>query len=309
MKRCRFVIAFCLFASGRPGSAEAAAQSAPADPSAAPELVPGKEVAHWSGLPFWEDEARKHGYELPLPLGIAVNTFSARQTFDVPKVTIGGSGGGLLNVGPLVMVKNAQIRETASTARFDAWVFPFLDLYAIVGYVDGTADVELRPALLPIAPARVDLNLKFEGPTVGFGGTLAAGFKPIEDRPTILFGLTDLNFTRTFLDFNSVATSLDPVDVMVFSSRVGIRDRVLEQSLLGEVHGSIWGGAMYQGVQEIMTGQLGLLDLNFHANIDAVNPWSTIIGGRLEIGKNVALTVECGIGERRSLMLELAFRF
>jgi hypothetical protein len=306
MNRFRLAFASLFFALGGLRSDEAVAHE---DATSPPELVPGEDVAHWSGLPVWDKEARKLGFELPLPLGIAANAFSAKHNFDVPKVTIGGGGGGLLDIGPLVRVRNAAITETAWTARFDAWVFPFLDLYAIAGYVDGKADIDLRPAVLPVAPARVGLNLKFEGPTVGLGGTLAAGFRPIEDRSTIVFGLIDLNFTWTFLDFDHVVASLDPVDVVVFSPRLGVRERILENSSLGEVHASVWGGAMYQGVQEDITGRLGILDLNFHANVEAVNPWSTIVGGRLEIGRNAALTIEAGLGDRRSVMLELAIRF
>jgi hypothetical protein len=58
-----------------------------------------------------------------------------------------------------------------------------------------------------------------------------------------------------------------------------------------------------------MSGQLSILDLNFRANIEAVNPWNTLVGGRVEIGKNISATVEVGLGDRRSLMLEIAIRF
>jgi hypothetical protein len=307
-----------------PKSDQAAAQSANAAPSASttqsasdpsttqPELIAGSEVAHWSGMPIWGGkEARELGYELPLPLGLAANVFSERANFHVPTVTLGGRGGGLLDIGGLVRVSNVKIEETASTVRADAWVLPFLDVYVVGGYVDGNATVTLRPGL-PVLRTRgpkYDLKLKFEGPTVGFGGTLAGGFKPFEDRSTLIFGLTDLNFTRTFLDFDRVVADLDEVDVMVLSTRIGVRERIVEDSPLGEVHASVWGGAMYQNVEEVMPGRLGLLDLNLRANVEAVNPWNTIVGGRLEIGKNVAATIEVGLGDRRSLMLEIAFRF
>lgn len=297
-----------LLALGEPACLGATTQPSGECATSQPALAPTPDARHWTGLPIWEEKARERGYELPLPLGLAANAFAARHNFDVPTVTIGGSGGGLLNIGGLAHIENAEITETAWTTRFDTWVFPFLDVYAIAGYVDGRADIELRPAALPISPARLDLNLNFEGPTVGLGGTLAAGFKPIVDRPTIVFGLADLNFTRTFLDFDQVVESLDPVDVVVFSSRLGVRERLLKESALGEVYGSVWGGAMYQGVQEVMTGRLGILDLNFRADVHAVNPWSTIVGGRLELGKHTELTIEAGIGDRRSLMLELAIR-
>lgn len=295
-----------------PMSDEAAAQSAGEQSTSRPGLVAGSEVAHWSGLPIWGGkEARELGYELPLPVGLSANVFSETAHFNVPKVTLGGRGGGLLDIGSLVRVSNVYIEETASTVRADSWVLPFLDLYVVGGYVDGNAEITLRPGspILRSRGPKYDLKLNFEGPTVGLGGTLAGGFKLVEDRSTIIFGLTDLNFTRTFLDFDRVVAALDDVDVMVFSTRLGVRERILEDSPFGDVHVAVWGGAMYQDVQEIMAGSLGILDLRFLANVEAVNPWNTIVGGRVEIGKNAAATIEVGLGDRKSLMLEIAIRF
>jgi hypothetical protein len=289
---------------------EASAQSAGDQSTSRPALVPGKEVAHWSRLPIWgAKEAREHGFELPPPLGLSGNVFSQKADFRVPKVTIGGHGGGLLDIGGLVQVPNVRIEETAWTFRPDAWVLPFLDLYAVGGYVNGEGEVTLRPAVLPTRGPKFDFKLEYDGPTVGFGGTLAAGFKPVKNRPTMVFGLADLNFTRTFLDFKHVVSSLDGVDVMVFSTRLGVRERILKNSRLGDVHASLWGGCMYQGVQEVMSGSLALTGLNFRAHVEADNPWNTLVGGRLEIGKNAVVTVEFGLGERKSVMLEAAFRF
>lgn len=288
------------------------AQSFSKTPTSQPDLVAGNEVTHWSGLPIWGGkEAHEHGFEYPLPLGLSANVFSETANFKVPKVTIGGPGGGLLNIDNLVHVSNVKVEETACTVRADSWIFPFLDLYAIGGYVDGNADIKLRPGM-PILREHgpsYDLKLNFDGPTVGLGGTLAGGFKPFKDRSTIIFGLTDLNFTRTFLDFDHVVKSLDPVDVMVLSTRLGVRERIMKDSSFGEVHASVWGGAMYQDVQTDMDGQLGILDLNFRSNVHAVNPWNAIVGGRLEMGEHAAATVEVGIGDRKSLMLEIGFRF
>src|SRR5262245_12702543 len=76
-------------ATSRPFSGDATSQPAATDPTSQPKLPPGKDLAHWSGLPIWEKEARELGFELPLPLGAAANVFSAKHNFDVPKVTIG----------------------------------------------------------------------------------------------------------------------------------------------------------------------------------------------------------------------------
>lgn len=313
INRSLLVFACLLFVLGGPRAGEAIAQSATGKSTSGPAWVGGEKVTHWSRLPIWgKKEAREHGFELPKPLGLTGNVFSSKQNFDLPKLTVGGHGGGLLDVGNLVRVTNVKIEETAWTARLDGWVLPFLDFYAVGGYVNGQGAVELRPGMFPILRSRgpkFDFKLEYEGPTVGLGGTLAAGFKPVKDRPTIVFGLADLNFTRTFLDFKHVVSSLDGVDVMVFSTRLGVRERIVKNSPLGDLHVSLWGGAMYQGVQEVMAGTVGILDLNFRANVEAVNPWNTIVGGRLEIGKHAVVTVEAGLGDRRSLMLEAAFRF
>jgi hypothetical protein len=287
----------------------------PTGPTSEPTsgLVSGEEVTrHWSGLPIWgEKEAHELGYELPPPLGLSANVFSSEMNFHVPKLSVGGSGGRLLNIDNLVRVGNVKIQETASTFRLDGWVLPFLNLYAVAGYVNGQADIELRPGFLPILRSRgpkANLHLDFEGPTAGFGGTLAGGFKPFKEKPTLLFGLTDLNFTRTFLDFNPVVSYLPGVDVTVFSTRLGVRERILEHSPFGQVHASLWGGGMYQGVQDVMAGS-AFHALNFRADVDAVKAWNTLVGGRLELGKHAVVTVEVGLGDRKSLMLEATFRF
>ncbi len=301
-----------LLTFGRLTSGQAITRPAGDESTSGPEVVEGKEVSHWSGLPIWgEKEARKYGFELPLPIGVSGNVYSSKENFQLPELKLGPKGGGLLDISNLIEFTNVKIQETAWTTRFDSWVFPFLNLYAIAGYVDGTADLGVRPAVFPILPPfgpKFDINLEYAGPTVGLGGTLAAGVKPIKGRSTIVFGLADLNFTRTFLNFSPLVASLDPVDVMVFSTRLGVRERILQGSSLGDVFVSVWGGAMCQGVQEVMTGRLGILDLNFRANVEAVNPWNTIVGGRVEIGKNIILTVEVGIGDRESVMLEATVR-
>jgi hypothetical protein len=301
------------FVLGGRASGEDIAQSTTDESTAEPELVPGEEVVHWSRLPLWgAKEAHEHGFELPLPLGISTTYYMEKQDVRVPEVKLGWGGAELLDIGGLVQVTDVQTEQEVWSTRFDSWVLPFLNLFAVAGYVDGQADLELGPGPIPFLAKRgpkLDIELEYEGPTVGLGGTLAAGFKPIKDRPTIVFGQAGLVFTKTFLDFDQVVKSLDTVDVTILSMRLGVRERILQHPSLGDLHLSLWGGAMYQDIQEVMTGRLGILDLDFRAEVDEVNPWNTMIGGRLEIGKNFDVMVEVGCGDRESLMLGATFRF
>lgn len=262
-------------------------------------------------MPIWgKAEAEKYGFELPLPIGLSGMYYAQEESFRMPKLKLGGHGGSLFDAGGLVRVPDVRIAESARLLRLDGWVLPFLDLYAVVGHVQGRANVDIAPAFFPPkASPKFDLRLDYEGPTVGLGGTLAAGVKPFKDRPTIVFGLADLNVTETFLDFKRVVRSLDPVTVTVLNVRGGVRDRIAHTSSLGDVYGSLWGGVMWEGVQEIMSGNVSIFDLDFEGKIRSRGPWSPIIGAGLEIGKHVSLMIDVGCGERRSLMLSATFRF
>jgi hypothetical protein len=291
------------------------AQAGPPEPSSRPplsfEIVPGRDLPHWSGLPIWgKAEAEKLGFELPLPIGLSGTYYTETQDFHLTELKLGGGGGRLFNLGSLVRVPQIKATPHVTTLRLDAWVLPFLNLYTFLGNVNGHADVAIQPAVLPpkFSP-EFDLRLDFEGLTLGVGSTLAAGFRPFEDRPTIVFALADLNLTETFFDFREVLTSLEPVTAVVLNLRCGVRDRILRTSSLGDVHMSLWGGVMWQGVQGSMSGDLSILDLGFEGSVEAANPWNIIVGGSLEIGEHMAFTIDVGIGERRSLLLSVTFRF
>ncbi len=280
-------------------------------PTTAPEIVPGKDVPHWSGFPIWgKTECEKLGFDVPLPIGLSFLYFAEKENFYMPNLKLGGQGLGLFDAGGLVRVPDIKISENAKLLRLDGWVLPFLDLYGVVGDVSGHANVDIEPAFFPhqFSP-KYNLRLDYEGPTVGLGGTLAGGFKPFKSRQTTLFGLADFNVSETFLDFKRVVTSLDPVTVAVLNLRGGVRDRILHTSSVGDVYLSVWGGAMWEDVQKIMAGSVSILNLDFQGTVVSDNQWNPIVGAGLEIGKHVNLMFDIGFGERKSVMLAATFRF
>ena len=268
-------------------------------------------MPHWSGLPIWgKAEAEKYGFELPMPIGLSYTHFAERETFRMPELKLGGHGGRLFNAGGLVRVPAIKIDEHAEMARVEAWVLPFLNLYGLIGRVDGRANIDIAPAFLPPKHSpKYDLRLDYGGLTFGLGGTLAAGIKPFKGRSTIIFGLADLNVTQTFPDFRRVVTSVAPVTVGVVNVRGGVRDRILHTSSLGDIYASAWGGVMWEDVQKIMSGSVSIFDLDFQGKTRSVDAWNTIVGAGLEIGKHVNLMIDIGIGERRSLMVSATIRF
>ena len=268
-------------------------------------------MPHWSGLPVWgKAEAEKLGFDLPLPIGLSATYYGQEETFRMPELKLAAPGGPRVNAGGLVRVGDIKIAENAEMARLEAWVLPFVNLYVLAGYVSGDADINIEPAVFPPKGSpRFKLHLDYEGPTIGAGTTLAIGIKPFRGRSTIFFSLADLNITDTFLDFRQVVTSLEPVTVVVLNVRGGLRDRILHTSSLGDIYMSVWGGVMWEHVQEVMKGSVSILDLNFQGKVLAVDEWNTIVGSGLEIGKHIGLMMDVGIGERRSLMVSATIRF
>ena len=47
---------------------------------------------HWSGLPIWGAEAEARGYQIPLPFGIGVTAYSARQPVNIQDLQLGRNG-------------------------------------------------------------------------------------------------------------------------------------------------------------------------------------------------------------------------
>lgn len=291
--------------------AQAGTPSPSSQPTRALEIVPGKDVPHWSGLPIWgKTEAEKLGYDAPLPIGLSFMYFAEKESFYMPNLNVGGHGLGLIDIGGLVRVPNIKISENAKLLRLDAWALPFLDLYGVVGDVSGHGNVDIEPAFLPHkCSPKYDLRLDYEGPTAGLGGTLAAGFKPLKSRQTTIFGLADFNVTETFLDFERVVTSLTPVTVAVLNLRGGVRDRILHTSSVGDVYMAVWGGVMWEDVQEVMSGSVSILDLDFQGTVKSPCQWNPTVGVNLEIGKHIGLVLDVGFGERKSVLLSASVRF
>ena len=84
------------------------------------------EPQRWSSfLPIWGEEARKRGYELPLPFGISANFYSEKQDFEVQDLKIAFGDGGFRSIGDFIQLGNIDTRQSNYNLRLDAWLLPF----------------------------------------------------------------------------------------------------------------------------------------------------------------------------------------
>jgi len=286
-------------------------------------------------FPIWGEEARARGYAIPLPFGINLSYMNMRQNIDVDSISFSGLALGNHAI-PVDMfdIDAGHTREKSKTEnlRLDMWVFPFLNIYGLVGHTRGSSvsnvSVDADPSRYTgidraIAASvhqlyqsgdlqDIDFTLDFKGTTWGTGITLAGGYEN-------WFALVDTNYTRTDFDI------LDgKISALTISPRVGYRFKF--QGPAGESHLSVWLGSMYQDVQQEFRGSLS--DLHMPAAlqplINSVNqnddgrfdvkqklhaPWNMLIGSQFEMTPQFNILTEFGFNERNSFFVAGEYRF
>jgi len=240
------------------------------------------------------------GQELPLPLGISANVFFMEQDMKAQSTVISADALGLppsqADVGKI------ESRATSTTMKLDAWLLPFLNIYAVAGYVDGetTANDFSIPTLT--LPQGVNLpplfTLPYNGPVYGGGVTLAAGYNQF-------FASVDANYTESDLDIGD-----STIEAFVISPRVGITGE------LGGLNGSLYVGAMYQDVDENQNGTVPFpipgvdpVPVGFDVISQAEDEWNYLVGANLKAGESWHYGIEVGFSERTHVMATLNYRF
>jgi hypothetical protein len=267
----------------------------------------GKEPApacedRWSSfLPIWGRAACERGYVLPRPFGVSVGFMHQDQPFDVGDIFINGIN---VTTPNIAIVDEVQNEESTYTLRFDAWILPFWNVYGILGRTDGQAVGPLEVNLDPLFPFICSLpgndcqinstfEINYKADVVGFGTTIAGGYKDF-------FGMVDINRTKADLDI-----SLTDADATVISARIGWNGK------LGGFTGVLWLGAMYQDIAQTLDLPVDIGDRDLLVSIEqetaeAVN---YLIGGQWDINRSFSVLAELGFGERESQMLSVTYRF
>lgn len=267
-----------------------------------------KPKPHWSGLPIWGVEAAERGFQLPLPFGLGVNYYHEDQPFDIKDLQVSIGSGDPVPVQNFAEIDRVNTTQSCLNTRLDAWIFPFLNLYGIVGYTTGEMNGTIGLPGIPILgiPAQtLPLAIAYEGPTYGGGGTLAGGFEVSDVGSLTAFLVADANYTVTELSFTDERLFTDTqATALVISSRLGLRARISER-----VHFAIWGGAMYQDVSEFLVGRAADGSFAFLVEEIPTAPWNALLGARVELGRHFDLMIEGGIGARSSILGGCTFRF
>src|SRR5512145_2876709 len=103
-------------------------------------------------LPFLAEEAHKRGVELPRPFGIGMVYYHLDRAIDVRDVRVGRNGAPPASVSQFAKL-SADSKVDNANLKFDVWLLPFLNVYAIAGYIWNESNTTIDVTLPPLLPS------------------------------------------------------------------------------------------------------------------------------------------------------------
>lgn len=225
------------------------------------------------------------------PWGVGVDFYTMKQDYGIKSLEFQLPG--VPSIDPdLVEVENELWH---ADIKLDAWVTPFLNVFALLGYMQADTYVDLGdvalPPELPFSLGTLDVN--YNGTVYGGGFNLFYG----TDR---WFAALNNTWTDTSLsgDFKSSVSS--------FTS----------QPRVGLIRGNwTWYvGAMYLDTEETHSGEInlgipGAPTIPFAVSLDTLEEWNYAVGMAYVFSPKAHLSFELGLGDREHTLFNYTFRF
>ena len=287
-------------AAGGTGGAQAA-PSKPGEVAPIPFEVGAGNVEPWPyALPFLANDVIKRGYTLPLPRGFSLVYTYVERDVKIETVKIGINGAPLRDVSNFVNLGSFS-KVNVAVGRFDAWLLPFLNVYAMAGYVSNstlTRGIVTIPPLLPRGQPRtfeISKTTDLGGFVGGVGMTAAAGWREF-------FILADFNFSQTDIGFDN------PFRALIGTVRAGWNGALLGAPVRLWVGGSYWGT---KGTAKATVDVPDIGSVTFSALQGPLHPLNALVGANVTLFRRWEAFFEYGFNfdDVKIFAAGLSFRF
>ena len=271
-------------------------------------------------MPFLAQKVIDKGYDLPLPYGLKLIYVNVDQAQLLDNLFVGFNGSEQELLDDWVAFENARSINDTVQAVFDTWVFPFMNVFGILGKIDGHAPMDVivegngfldqlgidcsRPGnfvacnVLQDKEFTLPIDASFKGNNYGIGINLAGGWNGYFVTIPITYVYADLEGKDT----DGAVISASP--------RVG---RVFNLKNKGNL--ALYVGGSYLDSELTVDGSLIVpgTDISLEYTIDQDNKdkWNAIVGANWDINRNWSLQGEYNgfIGSRETWMGSITWRF
>lgn len=224
-------------------------------------------------LPIWGDKATKAGYSLPYSAGLSMQYFAQESLIIIDNLYVGFNNGPMYDLDGIVRFDEAKTTASALTVRPDVWLFPFLNIYGILGKAQASTNVNFgvwvpdgsggETEVLSTGTV-VEFNTSTFGlgftPTIGVGG----GFMALDmnvawtDVPQLDKPAQSFVFGPRFGKNFKLKKPERSVAVWVGGFRVSFKSETNGSLALSEVipEGGDFGAKIDQGIDKVENAQI-----------------------------------------------------
>jgi hypothetical protein len=270
-------------------------------------------------LPFLAQKVVDEGYDLPLPYGIGLTFVNVDQEMLLKDLEVGING---REEEPFEFVAfdNASAQNNSLQLKIDAWLFPFMNVFGLLGKIDGSTPMDIlldgndaldhldidcsgplpdpRCSALEDKTITLPIDAPFSGNTYGIGTILAGGWNNWFIAIPISFTYADMDGT----DMEGFAITVTPIGGKSFNL-----DRY------GNI--SLFGGGNYLDADLTVTGQVSTpeeqLVIDYTLDQENKDEWNIVVGGNWDINKRWSLAAEYNgfTGSREAVIISFVGRF
>jgi hypothetical protein len=230
------------------------------------------------------------GREFFEPWGIGVDFYTMDQDYKIQSLEF---------VLPGVEIGDASLIDVTNElqhydVKFDVWLTPFLNVFALVGKVDADTYVDLSNVPVTGLPVSLGvLQVPYDGTVYGGGVNLAWG----TDRWFVALN-------NTWTDTSLGGTFDSDVSAFISQPRLGlIRDKW-----------TFWIGGMYLDTDERHSGSIqlpipGVPPVPFNVELASQDAWNYAVGVGHVFSPQATLYLEVGFGDREHTLFNFTYRF
>jgi len=165
-------------------------------------------------LPIWGAKATAKGFQLPYSAGIGINYLWQESSLIIDDLMVGFNYGTMYDMDELIRFDDATATASGLNIRPDIWLFPFLNVYGILGVAKTSTEIDAALWLPDIDSTWSEVTTfstkaDFDAVVMGFGMTPTLG---------VAGGWIALDMNVAWTDVSALDK---PVFTFVFGPRVG----------------------------------------------------------------------------------------